>query len=194
MLTILAEQPLLVAALLAVVAALGLYGWLQTGGRGPLVVGLVALVLILLSWFWSSRLETDRQKIRKAIERTAQAVQANDIEAAVAVIHPDRQDLIGSARADLGRFRFSTAKVNRIRAIELIEGSYPAEAEVDLNVSVVVSDARGQAGEFRVPRRVVLRFRQTDDGSWFVHDYNHLPVLGDSDQFSPNPRFLPTAP
>ena len=192
--TILAEQPLVTAALLAVVAATGLYAWLQTGGRGPLAVGLVALLLIPVAWFVAAAWETDREKIRSAIETTARAVQANDVEAAIAVIDPARTDLINAARADLGRFRFTAAKVNRVREIRMVEGSFPPEAEVDIAVSVAVSDVRGEMGEFRVPRRVLLLFRKSADGRWLVHDYNHLPPIGSGDNFSPNPQFLPSAP
>lgn len=192
--TILAEQPLFMAALLAAVAAVAIWGWLQSGARGALAVGLVSLLLIPLLWFLSLRWVTDREQIESLIQATAAAVEANDVAAAVAAIDPARQDLIATAKADLGRFRFDRAKVNQYRSIEVIPGFEPPEAEVDMTVGAEVSSVAGQFADIQVVRRVLLRLRKSDQGRWFVYEYNHLPLLGDSDPMSPNPSFFPQTP
>ncbi len=184
--TLLAEQPLLLALLLAVIATAILWGWLQSGKKAALVAGVLVLALIPISWYVSNAWVTDREQIQAAIESTAQAVRANDFERAIQIIEPRQRELIASARADLSRFRFSEARVNQIRTIQMVEGSSPPEAEVDLTVTVVVSDERGSFTDMRVPRRVLLSFRKADDGKWYVYSYNHLPPLGTSDAYSPN--------
>jgi hypothetical protein len=191
---ILAEQPLVMAALLAAVAAVAIWGWLQTGARGALAVGVIALLLIPLLGWLSLRWVTDREQIKALIQATAEALEANDVATAVAAIDPARQDLIAAAKADLGRFRFSKAKVNRYQSIEVIEGTVPPEAEVDMAVGAELSSAVGAFTDIRVVRRVVLRLRKSEQGRWFVYDYNHLPFLGDSDPMSPNPNFIPQLP
>ncbi len=103
------------------------------------------------------------------------------------MIEPRQRELIASARADLSRFRFNEARVNQIRAIQMVEGSAPPEAEVDLTVTVVVSDQRGTFTEMRVPRRVLLSFRKSADGNWYVYRYNHMPPIGAADAYTPNP-------
>lgn len=184
--TLIAEQPLMMAALLGVIAAAAVFGWLQTGKRESLWVGLVFLGLIPISWVVSQRWLTDREQITAAIYATADAVKRNDFDAAIQVIDPQQRELIASAKADLSRFRFTEARVNRLRSIEMVIGSEPPEAEVDISVSVTVSDQTGQFQDIRVPRRVVLRFRKNDDGKWYVFNYTHLPIAGTPDMYSPN--------
>ncbi len=185
--TLIAEQPLIMAILLGVIAAAVLWGWLQSGKTPMLIAGLVVVALIPISWYVSNVWVTDREQIRAAIEATAEAVRDNDFERAVQVIEPRQRELISSALADLSRFHFSEARVNQIRSIQMVEGSAPLEAEVDMTVTVVVSDRRGQISDQRVPRRVLLSFRKSNDGNWYVYNYNHLPVIGTADTFSPNP-------
>jgi len=184
--TLIAEQPLMMVALLGVIAAAALFGWLQSGKKEPLYVGLVFLALIPVGWIVSVRWVTDREQIRGAIETTAEAVKRNDFDTAVLVIDPALRPLIASAKADLSRFRFTDARVNKLRSIEMIQGSEPPEAEVDLSVTVLASDQNGQFQNIRVLRRVILRFRRSDNGQWYVYDYNHMPIAGPSDNFSPN--------
>lgn len=191
---ILAEQPLFMAALLAAVAAVAIWGWLQSGARGALAVGVVSLLLIPLLWWLSARWVTDREQIRSLIEATAAAVEANDIATVVAAIDPERQDLIATAKADLGRFRFRRAKVNQYRSIEVIPGFAAPEAKVDMTVGAEVSSVAGQFADVRVVRRVLLLLRKSDQGRWSVYEYNHLPVLGDADPMSPNPSFSSPTP
>lgn len=183
--TVVAEQPLTMAILLGVVAGLALYGWLQTGKRAAMIVAVVCLALIPVAWSISERWVTDREQIRAAIERTVQAVKQNDIDQAIEVISPRRPDLMASARRELARFDFSEARVNKFRSIELVRGSEPPEAEVELSATAVVSDARGRINNQRVLRRIVLLFQKAEDGRWYVHDYNHTPITGQPDMFSP---------
>lgn len=185
--TLIAEQPLILALLLAVIAAAILWGWLQSGKKAALLAGLLVLALIPISWYVSNAWVTDREQIRAAIESTAEAVRNNDFDRAIQVIEPRQRELIASARADLSRFRFNEARVNQIRDIQMVEGSAPPEAEVDLTVTVVVSDQRGTFTEMRVPRRVLLSFRKSADGNWYVYRYNHMPPIGAADAYTPNP-------
>ena len=184
--TLIAEQPLMMAVLLGVIAGAALFGWLQTGKRESMWVGLVFLILIPISWVVSQRWVTDREQISAAIYATAEAVKRNDFDAAVQVIEPQQRALIASAKADLSRFRFTEARVNKLRSIEMVMGSEPPEAEADLSVSVTVSDKSGQFQDIRVPRRVVLRFRKSDSGQWHVYNYTHMPIVGVPDNYSPN--------
>jgi hypothetical protein len=184
--TLIAEQPLMMAVLLGVIAAAAVFGWLQTGKRESLLVGLVFVGLIPISWVVSERWVTDREQITAAIYQTAEAVKRNDFDAAIQVIEPQQRELIASAKADLSRFRFTEARVNKLRSIEMVIGSEPPEAEVDISVSVTVSDQSGQFQDIRVPRRVVLRFRKSDGAKWYVYNYTHMPIAGTPDIYSPN--------
>ena len=59
-----------------------------------------------------------------------------------------------------------------------------------MNVNVVVSDKRGQFTSLRVPRRLQLQLQKLDSCGrsrqrWFVVDYNHMPLVGQPDAYSP---------
>jgi len=182
---LLAEQPYLSSVLLGIVAAALFYGWMQTGKKAVLMAGIAFALLIPSAFALAAYWVTDREQISAAIYRTANAVANNDFDLAVSVIEPAQRDKISAARADLMRFRFEEARVNKIRTIDVIPNSLPLEAEVDMSVTVVVSDQRGQIRGMRVPRRVILQFRKSASGEWLVYNYNHLPIVGDADGYSP---------
>lgn len=185
--TLIAEQPLILALLLGVIAAAILWGWLQSGKKAALIAGLAVLALIPIGWYVSSVWVTDREQIQAAIESTAQAVRDNDFDRALQIIEPQQRALLSSARADLSRFHFREARVNQIRTIQMLEGGGAPEAEVDLTVTVVVSDQHGTFTDTRVIRRVLLSFRKSTDGNWYVYHYNHMAPIGATDAYSPNP-------
>jgi hypothetical protein len=182
---ILAEQPIVSAIILALIGSTLIFGWMQTGKKAALGVGLVVLALIPGAFALAANWVTDREMITEAIYRTADAVANNDFERAVQVIEPAQRAKVEAARADLQRFRFDEARVNKLRTIDILPDAFPPVAEVDLSVTVVVSDQRGQINRMRVPRRVVLQFRKSETGQWFVYDYNHMPIVGDPDGYSP---------
>ncbi len=186
MTTLIAEQPWLTLAMLALLAGAALYGWMQTGKRGPLIVGLVLVTLMPVAWIVAERWVTDREQIRMTIEKAAEALRQNDIDQALQLVDPTMRSILAMAQADLSRFHFSEARVTKMRAIEVNSGSQPPTAEVDITVSALISDRGGMMTDFRVLRRVVLEMHRLDDGQWYVYSYNHMPVTGQPDAYSPN--------
>ncbi len=185
MYTLIAEQPVIVAIAVSLVAAALLYGWMQSGSRNVLIAGAATLLLIPAEFALASYLHTDREQIREAITHTAQAVANNDFEEAIKVIEPAQRDKIAAAKADLSRFHFDEARVNQFQSIDVFDDSFPPTAEVDITAKVMVSDLRGQFNQLSVPRRIMLKFRKANDGHWYVYDYTHQPVVGGPDGFSP---------
>ena len=191
--TLLAEQPLVVSIMLGAFSIALIYAWMQTGKKAAAIVGLLIALLIPGAWMLAANWETDREAIRQIMDETADAVRNNDIERAVSVIAEERTETIAQARGELPRFKFDEARVTGIRKIQIIEGSYPLEADVDINVRVVVSDKRGQFSSMTVLRRLQLQMQKlnANDGTgprWFVTDYNHMPVVGQPDAYSPQPN------
>ncbi|MDG2223910.1 MAG: hypothetical protein P8L85_21195 [Rubripirellula sp.] len=182
--SLLAERPLLTSVMLAAMAFGLLYGWLQTGKKPVGVAGLVFLLLIPLAWVTASRWETDREQIESRLYEIAAAVEANDYETAVAIIADPTTR--AEAKAELQRWTFQLARVNQIRSIELIDGTFPPEADVDMVAKVEISGSSG-GQDYRVPRRLILKFQKNGD-QWQVIDYQHLPIVGGPDRFSNKPR------
>lgn len=206
--SLLGEQPLVMAVILAALGGLAVVVASQTGRREPLWVAAILFLLVPVTWAISVRWVTDREAIRASLESLTSAVQANDFEGVAASIDPDRRDLIESARSDLARFVFRDVRITRVQSIRIVprsdfasprmtDAEHPDDgpsAEVDLTVTAVASSARGEFAPTRALRRVILSMRKTSSGRWCVRAYNHMPVIGKSDSFSPNPSFVPSTP
>jgi len=179
--TLLAEHPLLLSLMAAMMGAVVLYAWLQNGKKLFAGIGFGCLALIPLIWFIATELETDREQIERVIYETAQAVQENDHTRAVMMIGDESTR--AQALAELPKYEFDRVKASNI-TINLVDGSNPPQADVDLIASVVASDKIGRFKNMRVPRRLVLTFQKLGD-QWKVIDYNHMPIGGQPDAFSP---------
>ncbi|TWU04616.1 hypothetical protein [Stieleria varia] len=182
MMTFLAEQPLMLSILLAVTAAMIGYGYLQSGDKRAGIAALVCGLLIPVVWLIAANIQTDREKILTAIDETAAAVQANDAATAVQIISDPA--VRTRAEQELPRYDFSRVNVRNVQ-IQMLEGSFPPTATVDLDASVTASMKSGGLQNVRVPRRVILTFEKQTDGRWLVTDYDHRPLVGGPDAFSP---------
>mgnify|MGYP001821734072 CR=1 FL=1 len=182
--SLLAEQPLIVSLMLGVLATGLIFGWLQTGKKQAAIAGVVVALLIPVAWIVAAKWETDREQIRRLVYEIADAVEKNDAERAVTVI--DDPATKAQARIELARFKFSMANVNKIRSIDVIEGTIPKEADVDMSVKVDVTLKAGTTTNYRVLRRLLLRLQKVGD-SWVVKEYRHMPIVGKADQYTTVP-------
>ena len=192
--SLLAERPLVLSLLLGVLACGSLWGWLQTGQRPALAVGLVAFAGIPLVWVIAAYWVTEREQIVALIHEVAANVEANDHERVLAVIgHPQ---LRRRAETELQNFDFSQATVQRIRRIDVIDGTFPRQADAELLVKVTVVQHGGQLGQITVPRRLMLKLEKRGDAGvpqdWVVIGYQHGPPGGGGDPFSS--RSVPSVP
>ncbi len=182
MIALLSERPLMVSIMLGLVAGGSIYGWLQTGKKPAAVTGMVGILLIPLVWVLSAYLVTDREAIEQLLYQTAEAVENNQFDLVYEAIGDEKTKAM--ARSELPKYTFTVAKINRIRSTDVIEGTFPPEADVDMSVKVTVS--RGSLRNQRVLRRLILKLQKFDD-DWLVVDYRHLPVTGGPDSYSNQP-------
>lgn len=177
--SLLAEQPLILSLILAVLVLGLIYSWLQTGKKEIAVAALVIAALIPVVWVIANHWVTDREQIETLIYRTADAIENNDHERALDLIADET--IRERARRELGTFVFDETKVTRIREIKLIDGTFPQEADVDMNVKIIVSEKSGPMQNVTVPRRLMLRL-QKDGDRWMITDYRHTSVVGKPDK------------
>lgn len=177
--TVIAEQPLLLMLMVGVTAAALIYGWLQTGKKEIGIIGVIAAILVPVSWFVSTNWVTDREQIRAIIFETAAAVEANDHDTAVRVIGDEKTK--DRARAELNNYTFHSVKVSGVE-IRMVSGSDPPAADIDINASIRLSG--GQFRNITGYRRLFLKFQKTDDGDWVVVDYHHTQLSGEPDMYS----------
>lgn len=177
----LAEQPWTIAIMLAAFGVSLLFAWMQSGKRPAAVIGGICLALIPVAFVVASNLETDREQIERLIYQTADAIERNDFDGVY--------DLIGDGDArrmamqELPNFEFTMARVNKLRSIDLLDGSFPPQADAELSVKVDVSAKRGGIKNVRVVRTLLLRLEKRSD-DWVVTDYKHMPVVGGPDAYT----------
>lgn len=179
--TMLAEQPGVLAIMLAAMGIALLFAWMQTGKTAAAIIGIVCLALIPVAFVVASKLETDREQIERIIYETADAIERNDFDGVYELIGDGEARRM--AQQELPNFEFTMARVNKLRSIDLLEGSFPPEADAELSVKVDVSSKRGGVRNVRVVRKLLLRFEKRGD-DWVVTDYKHMPIVGGPDGYS----------
>jgi hypothetical protein len=178
-----AEQPVLITVMLALLAIAFLYAWTREGRKWLAFIALGLLALIPLAWLGASMIETDDERIRAMIYDFAAAVEANDHETVYAAVHPDRPDILARVESELPRYEFTRARVGGFDKIKVLPNTDPTEAVVELMASVTVSSNNGAFQGQKVARKLLLYLRETESG-WKVLDYSHRPPIGGLDPYS----------
>lgn len=182
--SLLAEQPWLVTLMLGSLVAGLIAAWTQTGNKIALIAAPVIALLIPAAWTLAAHWQTDREQVRDLIYEIADAVEQNDHERVLAVVGDSQTRQ--RARSELQNWVFNVAEVNRIRSIDVVAGSIPKVANVDMTVKVDLRQRKGRGMTARFPRRLILKFEKAAD-QWKVVEYRHLSPVG-KDRFSEVPR------
>lgn len=164
------ENPVMVGVCgLVLVVAAALF-WTQTGTRVALYVagGAAAVTLILV--MVGIQVETDRERIQRTIDEVATALSRNDYERVYNYIHPGAAAGVARAQAELPNYKFSEARVTRMKSIVVNRNSPPPTAIAEFNVAVTI-EFQGQ----RIPvRRFVKAYFMLEGQRWLVSDYEHF--------------------
>ncbi|QEG41658.1 hypothetical protein [Roseimaritima ulvae] len=185
MVRLLAEQPTLLAIMLAILGGGCVYGWLQTGKRPAAVIGLICFALIPAGYLLAANWETDRERLTTLVHSTAAAVEANDVDGVLAFIDPAQPEIRERAASEMPKYTFTRTEIGQVRSIKFVQNAVPPEAQVDLTVNFTGGLQSGEFAGQNASRRVVLRCRKQND-RWYISDYTHLPVIGGPDGFTPN--------
>ena len=184
-----AEQPILLSVLLGLLAAALLYAWTRSGQRGMGIAGGVLLLMIPVVWFVAGKIVTEEEQIQAMLAELAEHVEANRFEQAYLAIHPDQEEVLRRAQAELPRYEFSRARIASFRTVQLLDGTEPPQAFVDLNAGVTLSVKNGALQGQKISRRLLLHLEKTPSG-WKVIDYDHRPLIGGRDGYSSGDKDL----
>ena len=168
------EHPLMIVVGGIALAGLAIFLWVQTAKKEMLYGGIVLLVLTALLAAVSLQVVTDRERIIQILDEVAVALENNDYETVYAAIHPNSQEGVQRAKAELPNYTFKEARVTRVREISVNRDSTPPTA---IAIFTVVVDVAANGQSYRVPRLVKIYFRERD-GRWLVHDYEHTHPTG----------------
>jgi type II secretory pathway pseudopilin PulG len=171
---LLLENPLVPLIVGLCVTAIAIVVWTQVDQRlvqrVSLATAIIALLVTVLLVTLSLQIETDREKIESTLHRVADALQRNDFETVYTYIHPNATEGIQRAKTELPRYKFSDARVTRIKDIIVNSDTQPRTAIAEFNVVVNVSFEQFSG---RAPRFVHAYFMERD-GKWLVRDYEHF--------------------
>ena len=151
--------------------AAGLAGflWTQTGHKAAAWVAIVLLLSTLGLIVLSLQIETDQEKITHMLHDVAAGLQRNDRDYVIDHIHPQAAAAVQRAEAELPHYKFTEARVTRIKAITIDASRQPETAVAEFNVVVALTldNFSGHA-----PRFVKL-YLTKQNGRWLVRDYEH---------------------
>jgi hypothetical protein len=171
MLDLILEQPIVVVALGGLVSIALLFGWLQTGQKGPLFTALgVALITAVLATI-GFRIETENESLRAMLYKTADDLENNRISEVTAVIYAKPSDDVIQARSMLEtkKYVFTAARIKKIHEIDFSGPASERRAVVRMNVFVEGTFFGYTAS---VPRFVEITLYRVD-GRWQVHHFIH---------------------
>lgn len=170
MLPYLLENPVVIGIFGLVIASAAAVVWTQTGKSAGLYVAGLAVAITLLLIMLSVQIETDRERIQSTIDEVAEALSKNDYERVYSFIHPGATAAVTRAKAELPNYKFSEARVTRMKSIVVNRNSPPPTAIAEFNVAVTL-EFQGQ----RIPvRRFVKAYFMLDGERWLVNDYEHF--------------------
>lgn len=185
--TYITEQPIIGAAILAVLGVVLLIGWVKSGVGKVALAGLVCFLLIPVVLAIGSAIETETEIIKRVLRETAEAIRsasAPDGDYTVAVSIIDDPQVRDAATRLLEQYRPGGASITGFRSVKISDGS-PLTATVDLNAKGRVRLRGG--GEATIPRRVILDMEKIGD-DWKIIDFEHRGLVGGPDMYS-NQKF-----
>ncbi len=171
----LAESPLTVGIAGLCSAVLAGFLWTQSGskaaGGAAIAIVLATLGLVL----YGVQVETDEERIRNMLHEVADGLERNDHAFVISHIHPDARVTVQRAKSELPRYKFTEARVTRIKSVTIESNNKPESAVVEFNVIV---DLSFEGFKGKVPRFVKI-YLFKHQNRWLVHDYEHFePTAG----------------
>ncbi|TWT58814.1 hypothetical protein KOR42_22000 [Thalassoglobus neptunius] len=165
-----AWQPMLLFAILAMIAAFGWYRRLQTR---YLVLCFCCLGMMGVAWYADRTIVTEREKVQEAILEITHAFAAKDFEGVHSRISQRSLDL--RTLADMA-MNLATLENMRVTDIQVELKSEATRAVSRFRVNALITSERASARE---PAYIEARW-QTEEGRWRMIDVKFLdPITGD---------------
>lgn len=138
-----------------------------------LLAGLLMMVAVGL-FIASQWIVTDREAIRGLVRTLAQRVASNDVEGAVAYMHPEKEGVIFKVRNEMPNYDFAACNVIGFRDLQVDNESRPPTGKVEFVVFVNVDATQSRFRTKGVARRGVILYLEKYAGQWRVTDYFHF--------------------
>lgn len=176
MMEALAESPWLVIAAGALIEALLAVIFVQTG-RGVVLVAVgVVLVLVILGVVGERLIVTERESIEMLFDQAVDALEANDVEAVLALVAPDAGEMHENARRNMARITIREAHFNALK-IHINRVTNPHTAHVEFIGRLAFKDEAGTSPYENFVRRFTIELRKDGD-RWLMTGYEMHDDLG----------------
>lgn len=165
--TFLFEQPWIVGVIGAVLTAVSVFGWIQTGNKIGLQSGIGIAIVTIVLLLLNLTVETDREFLRRWVLDAAAELQNNEHEKIAKRIHPSPSDRVLSQVRMLPSVKLDVVRVSKIHSIEVETKRSPPQAFIRMNV-FVQGESHNSSG--KAPIWVGLTLEKVQD-EWLVVDY-----------------------
>ena len=168
-------------AMIGLLVVFGAGGFWFVLGKNPLLVAaIVALVGTIGIVVIEQLVVTDAEQIRNELVLIAGAVQSNDVDTVLGYISPKAEDMIAEAKLEMSDVVFKKLSVKRFSDPEIDLDSNPPTASISFN-AVVMADCSAASRYGNAPRlngavRATLNYEKDSAGKWKIVDYDYKPV------------------
>lgn len=173
------ESPVLLGVVGLTLAGIAAFIWTQAreaaARKAAFYSMLCLIVMTIVMTLVNIQVKTDQEQIRSMLHMIGAALEKNDLATVFAYIHPNATETSDRARAELPRYRFSDARVTRIKRVEINPSTVPRTAIAEFNVvaEFSVHDTKLRGGRF------VRVYLMEKDNRWLARDYEHFePTAG----------------
>lgn len=167
------DQPLYIIVIGVLMAAMLAGGFLQTGRNVLFFAALGCLVLTGAMVGVERLVVTDREAVRQTLLDAAQAVENNDLDAVLEIVHPKAENVRALAQSVQRQHHFTSVRITRFERVEILADRNPPVAEIEF---VVIVEGNLSNQPMRVPRRVLMTL--TKDGDhWRAVEFEHTDVM-----------------
>lgn len=156
----------------AVLALMLAGGWIQTGRRVLLIVGILAVALTVALLAISVSVTTPREHVRQTLFEIAQAVESNETQQLLAYVSEQRPDVRDRAAREMPLYRFEMVKITNIHEITVDTQTSPPTAEAKFNIVVTGGTKNGMITGQRHPFYVELLLLR-EGPQWKVASYRY---------------------
>ncbi|MDP6442394.1 MAG: hypothetical protein QGG36_28210 [Pirellulaceae bacterium] len=170
-----AENPFPIAMIGALGVAIGIGGWLKTGGRREPLYFLVAVVLICGGGLLYERLvTTDAEQVKNTLHMLAAAIERDDLQTVL-----DNIDEANRERPTV-EMMFRRFRVHRVKIKSNLEVEFPGQtprAKATFNAVAVGGPRSETLGEHRYPQFVIVNFEKRGE-RWIIIDWELRRPIG----------------
>lgn len=164
--SVLFEQFWAVAIVGAIITAMTVYAWMQTGNpnvlKGAAGIAILTVILLCINVY----VVTDREVVRALVFEMAGELERNEYEKTLQRIHPVPTESVKYRSRQLENIKFSSVRITCVHGIEINRTGSATRAVVRMNIA---AEAESRTLRGKALRWIQLTLNKVND-RWLVSD------------------------